>query len=74
VKHEHATKRRSALRTGGGAPPPDLPQESEKVLDILGPEINDIGNPYDDDGTSSVGKLSLGPCFWVPFQQYIRLT
>lgn len=37
------------MRTGGGAPPADLPKEDETVLTVIGPELKDIGNPYDLD-------------------------
>lgn len=47
------------MKTGGGDPLADLPLESEKLRNILVPDIQDTGNPYDNDSMSSMGKLSL---------------
>ncbi|KAG0724346.1 hypothetical protein GWK47_005204 [Chionoecetes opilio] len=49
AKQEHAVKRREERKTGGGAPPADLPEETDNVLAILGDDIKDLGNQYDDD-------------------------
>ena len=59
AKQELAVKRREEMRTGGGAPPADLPIESDKVLAILGTELLDIGNPFDLDAMSATCEFLL---------------
>ncbi|XP_050698788.1 myb/SANT-like DNA-binding domain-containing protein 3 [Eriocheir sinensis] len=56
AKQEHAVKRREDMRTGGGAPPADLPKESDQVLTILGTDLHDIGNPFDLDAMPAMSK------------------
>lgn len=49
VKHEHAQQKREVRKTGGGVPPPPISEEAEKVLSIIGSELNDLGCLYDSD-------------------------
>ncbi|XP_066963282.1 uncharacterized protein [Macrobrachium rosenbergii] len=38
AKHDQATRRRECLKTGGGPPPADVPDDSLKVLDVISEE------------------------------------
>lgn len=63
AKKTDSENRRDTYRTGGGAPPVDLPAETEKVLSVIGPELLDIGNPYDLDAMPATGEVLYGCCF-----------
>ncbi|KAK3866127.1 hypothetical protein Pcinc_028325 [Petrolisthes cinctipes] len=41
--------KREEKKTGGGAPPPEVPKDVEKVLSFIAPEVNDLGCDFDDD-------------------------
>lgn len=46
------------MKTGGGDPPADVPEDTQKVLDIIGKEVDDLGCSFDDDVLSSKGNSS----------------
>ena len=55
MKNRHktldATDRKERFRTGGGPPPPDVPQSSisEAIGSILQKRFDPVPNMYDDD-------------------------
>ncbi|XP_050724627.1 uncharacterized protein LOC127002587 [Eriocheir sinensis] len=56
AKKSKADLKREVFKTGGGDSPPDMTSDCEQVLTLLGDDINDIGNPYDDDALPSQPK------------------
>lgn len=64
AKKTDSENRRELYRTGGGAPPADLPAESEKILTMIGPELLDIGNPYDFDAMPATCEFLLWLLFY----------
>lgn len=61
AKQDKAVAKREIWKTGGGSAPPDLPEETHKVLDVISEEIDDIGCTFDSDVMPSTGKLSQAP-------------
>ncbi|XP_050706450.1 uncharacterized protein LOC126991828 [Eriocheir sinensis] len=59
AKKSKADLKREVFKTGGGAPPPDMTSDCEQVLTLLGDDINDIGNPYDDDALPSQPRSDI---------------
>ncbi|XP_050724432.1 uncharacterized protein LOC127002480 isoform X2 [Eriocheir sinensis] len=59
AKKSKADFKREVFKTGGGAPPPDMTSDCEQVLTLLGDDINDIGNPYDDDALPSQPRSDI---------------
>lgn len=49
VKQDHTQHKRMVRRTGGGVPPPALPEETEKVLTVIASEVNDLDSKFDSD-------------------------
>lgn len=49
AKHDHASFKREVRKTGGGAAPPTIPEDTSKVLSFISSEINDLGCNFDSD-------------------------
>ncbi|KAK3892695.1 hypothetical protein Pcinc_003487 [Petrolisthes cinctipes] len=52
-------KTKREKKTGGGAPPPEVSKDVEKVLALIAPEVHDLGCNLDDDALPALGKLSV---------------
>lgn len=52
AKQDNTNFKREVRKTGGG-PPPTLPDDTAKVIDILGSEVNAIGCAFDSDAGPS---------------------
>ncbi|KAK3869366.1 hypothetical protein Pcinc_025322 [Petrolisthes cinctipes] len=63
AKKVKADNRRESMKTGGGPAPKDLPEDDNKVLDILSEEIDDIGCDFDCDEPSSSAAV-----VWYQYQ------
>lgn len=48
AKQDDAAFKREVRKTGGGAPP-NIPEDTAKVLTIIGSEVNDLGCDFDCD-------------------------
>lgn len=59
AKKNVAEGKREAFKTGDGVPPAEVPPDSEKVITLLGDNINDIGNPFDCDAMPPQGKCTV---------------
>lgn len=59
AKQDLATLKRECMRTGGGSPPADLPKESDQVLTMLGTDLHDAGNLFDNDAMPAMCKFLL---------------
>ncbi|KAK3869316.1 hypothetical protein Pcinc_025364 [Petrolisthes cinctipes] len=53
AKKHHAAWKRETWRTGGGAPPKEHDDETNKILGLISEDLDDLGNDLDSDARPS---------------------